>query len=257
MNTFQEFKSLHEQSAPLHIGNVWDVSSTMIFENKNYKALGTSSAAIATSLGYEDGEEMSFDELIQVVKTITAKTSLPLTVDLEGGYSRNPEEISKNIMRLYELGIVGVNLEDSIVTSGSRQIVNANKFSETIKMIKNYLTEKEVEVFLNIRTDFYLMGLDNPLKETILRVMLYEAAGADGIFVPCVTDEEDIKEIVKNTAVPLNVMTMPTLPSFQKLQQLGVKRISTGPFIYNKISEYFSNMLETIDEHQSFNPIFK
>jgi len=257
MNTFQEFKSLHEQNVPLHIGNVWDVSSAMMLENKNYKALGTSSAAIAMSLGYEDGEEMSFDELVQIVEAIITKTSLPLTVDIEGGYSRNSEEISKNIMRLYELGVVGVNLEDSIVINEKRQIVNATEFSETIKIIKNDLSEKRAKIFLNIRTDFFIMGLDNPLKETILRVMLYEAAGADGIFVPCVTDEEDIKEIVKNTALPLNVMTMPTLPSFQKLQQLGIKRISTGPFIYNKVSEYFNNMLETIDKRQSFKPIFE
>jgi len=257
MNTFQEFKSLHEQSAPLYIGNVWDVSSAMMLENKNYKALGTSSAAIATSLGYEDGEEMSFDELVQVVKTITAKTSLPLTVDLEGGYSRDPEEVSKNIMRLNELGAVGVNLEDSVVIDGNRQIVDATEFSKTIKMIKKYLTEKGAEIFLNVRTDFYIMGLENPLKETLLRSTLYEKAGADGIFVPCVTDEEDIKEIVKDITIPLNVMTMPTLPSFQKLQQLGVKRVSAGPFIYNKVSEYFNNMLEAIDERQSFNPIFE
>lgn len=257
MNTFQEFKSLHEQNALLYIGNVWDVSSTMILENKNYKALGTSSAAIAASLGYEDGEEMSFEELVQVVKTITAKTSLPLTVDLEGGYSRDVEEISKNIMRLNELGAVGVNLEDSIVIDGNRQIVDATEFSTTIKEIRKHLTEKGAEIFLNVRTDFYIMGLENPLKETLLRSTLYEAAGADGIFVPCVTDEEDIKEIAKNITVPLNVMSMPALPSFQKLQELGVKRVSTGPFIYNKISEYFNNMLEAIDEHQSFDPIFE
>lgn len=257
MNIFQEFKSQHEQSSPLYIGNVWDVSSSVMLENKNYKALGTSSAAIATSLGYEDGEEMSFDELVQVVETITARISLPLTVDLEGGYSRNPEEISKNIMRLNELGVVGVNLEDSIVIDGNRQIVDATEFGKTIKEIKKYLAEKGAEIFLNVRTDFYIMGLENPLKETLLRSTLYEKAGADGIFVPCVTDEEDIKEIVKNITVPLNVMTMPTLPSFQKLQQLGVKRVSTGPFIYNKVSEYFNNMLEAIDECQSFNPIFE
>lgn len=257
MNTFQQFKNQHEQSSPLYIGNVWDVSSTMMLENKNYKALGTSSAAIATSLGYEDGEEMSFDELVQVVETITARTSLPLTVDLEGGYSRDPEEISKNIMRLNELGAVGVNLEDSIVIDGNRQIVDATEFSKTIKVIKKCLAEKGTEIFLNVRTDFYIMGLENPLEETLLRSTLYEQAGADGIFVPCVTDEEDIKEIVKNITVPLNVMTMPTLPSFQKLQQLGVKRVSAGPFIYNKINEYFNNMLEAIDKRQSFDPIFE
>ncbi len=257
MNTFQKFKSQHEQSSPLYIGNVWDIASTMMLKNKNYKALGTSSAAIAASLGYEDGEEMSFDELVQVVKTITARTSLPLTVDLEGGYSRDPAEISKNIMRLSELGAVGVNLEDSIVVDGNRKIVDAIEFSKTIKVIKKCLKDKGAEIFLNVRTDFYIMDLENPLKETLLRSALYEKAGADGIFVPCVTDEKDIKAIVTNITVPLNVMTMPTLPSFQKLQRLGVKRVSTGPFIYNKINEYFGNIIEAIDESQSFNPVFE
>ena len=101
------------------------------------------------------------------------------------------------------------------------------------------------------------MGLDNPLKATLLRSTLYEKAGADGIFVPCVTDEEDIKEIVGNISIPLNVMAIPTLPSFQNLQQLGVKRVSTGPFIYNKINEYFNNRLDAIHAHQSFDPIFE
>lgn len=257
MNTFQEFKSQHEQNTPLYIGNVWDVSSAMMLENKNYKALGTSSAAIATSLGYEDGEEMSFDELIQVVEAIIARTSLPLTVDIEGGYSRNPEEISKNIMRLNELGVIGINLEDSIVLDGNRQIIDATEFGKTIIEIKKHLAKSKAETFLNVRTDFYIMGLENPLKETLLRATLYEKAGADGIFVPCVTEEEDIKEIVENITIPLNVMTMPALPSFQKLQQLGVKRVSMGPFIYNKINEYFNNILDEIDEHQSFSPIFQ
>jgi 2-methylisocitrate lyase-like PEP mutase family enzyme len=257
MNTFQKFKNQHEQNNPLYIGNVWDVNSAVILENKNYKALGTSSAAIATSLGYDDGEEMSFNELVQVVKTIIARTSLPLTVDLEGGYSRNPEQICKNIMQLNELGVVGVNLEDSVVIDGERQIVDATEYSNTIKVIKKLLTEEGIEIFINVRTDFYIMGLDNPLKATLLRSTLYEKAGADGIFVPCVTDEEDIKEIVSNISIPLNVMAMPTLPSSQNLQQLGVKRVSTGPFMYNKINEYFNNRLDAIHEYQSFDPMFE
>lgn len=257
MNTFQKFKNQHEQNNPLYIGNVWDVNSAIILENKNYKALGTSSAAIATSLGYDDGEEMSFNELVQVVKTIIARTSLPLTVDLEGGYSRNPEQICKNIMQLNELGVVGVNLEDSLVIDGERQIVDATEYSNTIKVIKKLLTEEGIEIFINVRTDFYIMGLDNPLKATLLRSTLYEKAGADGIFVPCVTDEEDIKEIVSNISIPLNVMAMPTLPSSQNLQQLGVKRVSMGPFMYNKINEYFNNRLDAIHEYHSFDPIFE
>ncbi len=257
MNSFQEFKILHTHKVPLHIGNVWDANSAIMLENRGYKAIGTSSAAIAASLGYEDGEQISFDELFHVIKTIKDKTSLPLTVDLEAGYSRDPNKICKNIISLNELGVVGVNLEDSIVIRGNRQIVDGNEFSETIRFIKNHLVKKRIEVFLNIRTDFYIMDLENALKETMNRSKLYEKSGADGVFVPCLTDEKDIKKIVENTSIPVNVMAVPNLPIFSKLQQLGVKRVSSGPFFYNTVNKYFSDMLEAIDAHQSFSPVFE
>ena len=122
MNNFQKFKILHTQKAPLHIGNVWNANSAIMLENNGYQALGTSSAAIAASLGYEDGEQMNFDDLLQVIKTIKDKTSAPLTVDIEAGYSRDPGIICENIMKLSDLGVVGINFEDSIVISGNRQI---------------------------------------------------------------------------------------------------------------------------------------
>jgi 2-methylisocitrate lyase-like PEP mutase family enzyme len=254
MTIFQDFKMLHKQNVPLYIGNVWDVNSAIMFERKGYKAIGTSSAAIAASLGYKDGENMSFEALFHIVRDIKAKTSLPLTVDLEAGYSRDSNTISRNIIRLSNLGIVGVNLEDSIVIGDNREAVDKNEFSETIKSIKYDLKEKEV--FLNIRTDCFIMGLENALTQTIMRSVLYEAAGADGLFVPCVTHENDIRKIVGSISIPVNVMAMSNLPNFSKLQQLGVKRISSGPFLYNKINEYFDGLLEAIDEHQSFSPVF-
>lgn len=257
MTTFQKFKLLHQNDTPLFIGNVWDVNSAIVSQNKGYKAIGTSSAAVAMSLGYEDGEEMSFHELLFIVKSIKAKTTVPLTVDLEAGYSRDPNEISKNIISLSELGVVGINLEDSVVKNGNREIVDAGEFSETIKLIKAYLKEERTNVFLNIRTDSFIMELDNPLEQTIERSILYEKAGADGLFVPCVTDEEDIKNIVNSTALPVNVMAMPDLSTFSKLQKLGVKRISSGPFLYNQMNKYFSDLLGAIDTHQSFSPMFK
>lgn len=256
MTIFQEFKMLHKQDILLCIGNVWDVNSAIMLENKGYKAIGTSSAAIAASLGYEDGENMSFEELFYIIRKIKAKTSLPLTVDLEAGYSRDSNQISKNIISLSDLGVVGVNLEDSIVINGNRKIVDANEFSETIKLIKADLKEKGVEAFLNIRTDCFIMGLENALKQTIMRGALYEVAGADGLFVPCVTNEKHIRKIVESTSIPVNVMAMSNLPTFSNLQKLGVKRISSGPFLYNKINEYFGDILNDIGGCQSFNPIF-
>lgn len=256
MNAFQEFKKLHGQSDPLYIGNVWDVNSALLFEKMGYKAIGTSSAAIAASLGYKDGEVMSFDELLHVVETIKSRTSLPLTVDLEAGYSRDAKEILKNIVQLCKLGVAGINLEDSVVDGGNRRMVDAKEFSETIRFLKSRLLEEGFHIFFNIRTDFFVMGLDNPLKETIARVMLYEKSGADGIFVPCVTDENDIQKIVNSVSLPVNVMAMPNLPVFSTLQELGVKRVSMGPFFYNRMNEWFCHMVESVNEHQSFAPMF-
>ncbi len=257
MNNYQIFKQLHEQNTPLYIGNVWDVNSALMHQKAGYKALGTSSAAIAESLGYEDGENMPFDALLYLVKAITQKTSCPLTVDIEAGYSRDTQQIIEHIIQLNEVGAVGINLEDSIVTQGNRAIVHSSEFSETIKIIKHRLTEKGVNMFLNIRTDSFIMGLEKPLEASIARATLYEESGADGIFIPAITHEKDIEQCVKSVSILVNVMTMPNLPNFQTLQTLGVKRVSMGPFIYNKMNEHLNDTLEKINKHQSFDSLFK
>ncbi len=256
MDRFQGFKLLHEQKSPLLIGNVWDVQSALMFERVGYKALGTSSAAIASSLGYEDGEQIIFDELHAIVKSITAKVAIPLTVDIEAGYSREANKIIENIVLLSQEGVIGVNLEDSIVEDGTRKLVDSKSFSETVESIKRHLVENDIDVFLNIRTDPYVIGLDNPLKKSIARAKLYEEAGADGIFVPCIVDENDIKRLVDSVSLPLNVMAMPDLPSFSILERIGVKRISMGPFVHNKINENLKYILGEIKGKQSFNCLF-
>ncbi len=253
MDRFQEFKQLHEKKSPLLIGNVWDVQSALMFERLNFKALGTSSAAIAGSLGYEDGEQMSFAELHTVVKSITSKVSTPLTVDIEAGYSRETNKIIENIVLLSQLGVIGVNLEDSIVKDGNRQLVDAKSFSKTIESIKRHLLENAINIFLNIRTDPYIIGLDNPLNESIARAKLYQEAGADGIFVPCILDKKDIKCLVGSVSLPVNVMAIPNLPNFSVLEEMGVKRISMGPFVYSKINENLKYILGEIKDKQAFN----
>ena len=86
---------------------------------------------------------------------------------------------------------------------------------------------------------------------------MYEEAGADGIFVPCITNEKDIKQVVEATNLPVNVMTMPDLPIYSVLTELGVKRISMGPFVYNNLMEKFEKTIAGIIKNQSFNSLFK
>lgn len=256
MNKIEIFRKLHLSSEILHLGNVWDVQSALMFEKQNYKAIGTSSLAIANSLGYEDGENLSFNQLCEIVKQIISKVNIPLSVDIEGGYSRDIDKIIDNIIALYDIGVAGVNIEDSIVVNGDRHILPEKDFANILKNIKRALEQKNIDLFINARTDYFIMGLDNPLEETIKRVKLYEQNGAEGIFIPCVTDIEYIKKIVQSTDLPVNIMVMPELPSFDDLKQSGVRRISQGPFVYQSVINDFEKKLDSIDKCQSFSGLF-
>ncbi|VAW11560.1 Probable carboxyvinyl-carboxyphosphonate phosphorylmutase [hydrothermal vent metagenome] len=255
MDKFKIFKNLHYQNQPFLLGNVWNAQSALLFQRLRFKAIGTSSGAIATSLGYEDGEKMPFGDLLRIVKNIQSKIDIPLTVDIEGGYNRNIAELINNIIALQKLGVIGINIEDSI-TNTEREIVNAQIFGQTIQKIKSHLSRNNINIFLNVRTDFYIMGLENQFEETIKRIKIYEENGADGIFVPCIVQENEIKKVVESTALPLNVMCMPGLPNFKNLKKSGVKRISIGPFLYNDMIKKLENSINDIVDNQSFNSIF-
>lgn len=250
------FKALHNQDKPLLIGNVWDVPSTKTAERLNFQAIGTSSSAIATLLGYNDGEEMEFSELEYFVKRIAVNSNLPLSVDLESGYGRKPKEIVNHIKRLAEIGVVGINIEDSIVHK-VRVLIDADDFAKTLTAIQEQLVNENIDIFLNVRTDTFMLLQGNVIEETTKRIQLYQNAGANGIFTPCIENKSDIEEIVKCTFLPINVMCMPNLPDFETLAELGVKRISMGNFLFDKMYGQFEETVQTVLSHQSFNSIFQ
>lgn len=249
------FKILHENENPLLIGNVWDVASAKTAEELNFKAIGTSSGAIATMLGYQDGEEISFAEVEYLVGRISKATTLPLTVDLEAGYSRHPDKIVDHIERLVQLGVVGINLEDSLVHQ-KREILPAEAFADTLTKVCSQLTQKKIKVFMNVRTDTFLLGGANPIQQTIERAKKYAKAGADGLFVPGIEKEEDMEALIPKIDLALNVMCLPHLPPFETLKKLGVKRISMGNFVYNKMNKFLKMELEAIQMNESFQTVF-
>jgi len=250
-----KFNALHQQATPLLICNVWDVASAKTAEQLNFQAIGTSSAAIATMLGYEDGEEMAFDELLFIVKRIVACSKLPLTVDIEAGYSEDPLTTSTYIKALAEVGVVGINIEDSKV-SGTRALTSATSFAKYLSAITEQLVKDKISIFINVRTDTFLLGKEDALAETKKRAELYEIAGADGLFVPCITKEEDIQTLVCATKLPVNVMCMPDLPDFKSLSTLGVKRISMGNFLFDTLQSDLEQRLSHIQQANSFKPVF-
>ncbi|HEX8023256.1 isocitrate lyase/phosphoenolpyruvate mutase family protein [Mucilaginibacter sp.] len=255
-NRFKEFLALHHKTEPLQIGNVWNVQSAQVYDKLNFEAIGTSSAAVAGSLGFADGEEMSFDDYLFVIKRIAATTSALLTVDLEGGYGNSPEAICSNIIKLHDIGVVGINIEDSIVRDSQRSIVNANEFAMKLKQITELLVEADVQVFISVRADSFLLGLPNALEDALTRTKLYQDTGVHGLFFPCITQITDIEKVTALSRLPVNVMCMPGLPDFNELQNAGVKRISAGPFLNMNIYKSLESLIEKIAAENSFASLF-
>jgi 2-methylisocitrate lyase-like PEP mutase family enzyme len=117
------------------------------------------------------------------------------------------------------------------------------------------LSARNLSIFINIRCDTYILDVADKQKETARRLNIYETTGANGIFLPCIIDENDIGEAVSRTRLPLNVMCVPGLPGFAKLNQLGVKRVSMGPFLFNKIYGTISDLARRIYDDKNFSSI--
>jgi len=254
-SNYQIFKQLHYHQEPLLLPNAWDAKSAKTFQDSGFETVGTSSAAVANALGYDDGEHIPFHELLFVVQRICRSTNLLVSVDMEGGYSRSPSQICENIDRLSQLGVVGINLEDSI-NDGQSRLLDASSCSKTIEQITSFCLNQKIDIFLNLRTDTYLLNIENRFEKTLERIDVYEKAGVDGVFIPCLTNLEEMHLFCQSTALPINVMCMPDLPSFPELSKAGIKRISMGPFMFEFLSKQQLLASSRIQRESSFQPLF-
>jgi 2-methylisocitrate lyase-like PEP mutase family enzyme len=252
----EKFKELHSQKELLLLPNAWDARSAIMLQECKYPAIATSSAAVATSLGYDDGEKMSFVDYLFVVRRMLASIKIPLTVDIETGYGENDEEIAINVCRLAELGVAGINIEDSIIDETGRILNDPTAFAKTINHIKATLRSKDLDLFINVRCDTHILNVADKQKETIRRIGIYNSSLADGIFIPCIIDEEEIAEAVSHSKLPINVMCIPNLSALDALNALGVKRVSMGPFMFQKVYASIDKVTKDITSSRTFTPLF-
>lgn len=255
MKSFEHFLSLHYQTAPLLMGNIWDVQSAKVFDSNGFQAIGTSSAAVAHSFGYADGEQIPFDLIVQLAKRVVEVVDIPLSVDMEGGFGRTTAAICQNVQRLHDVGVVGINIEDS-QPGTARTLQQAHVFAKTLEGITHTLSAQNARVFINVRTDGFLLGVPQALSETLERIRLYENTGVHGIFVPCIEKPHDIKTVAGDTRLPINVMCMPNLPSFGELYELGARRISMGNSFHQFMLKETERHLRVITQNQSFHSLF-
>lgn len=214
------FAALHGGPGILALSNAWDAASAKAFELAGAPAIATTSAGVANVLGYADGEHVPFDELLFLVRRIVATVAIPVSVDLEAGFGTTPADVAENVAAVVDAGGVGVNLEDG---AGSPQAL--------VQKIAAVRTRVGTRVFVNARTDVWLRGLAAPesrFDEAIRRLRAYEAAGADGLFVPGLADAPTLARLVAAVGRPVNVLAGVGVPPVPELARLGVRRVSVG-----------------------------
>jgi len=237
----QTFRRLHEGGL-LVLPNAWDAGTARLIESLGAKAIATSSAGVAWSHGYADGDLLPVPKLLATVEEIVRVVRVPVTVDVEGGYSAEADAVADVVARGLEAGAVGINIEDG---AGSPDVLSAK-----IERAKEAAARLGVDLFVNARTDVYLRSLAPPerrIEECLARAERYRGAGADGIFVPGITDAAEIREIAAAARLPLNVLARPGLPRATELEALGVRRLSAGSgvaqAVYGQISALASEFL--------------
>lgn len=247
--TYDDFKSLHDQKNPLMLYNCWDVASAKAIEQAGSKAIATSSFSMAKAWGYSDGEQLSFEHLLWMISRIVEQVAIPLTVDIEGGYAVDEDALAHNMEQLFRLDICGINFEDQKVNHPNDELWETSEQSQRIRTIQQVAAKLHKRVFINARTDIFFKNTKHSMdlvNEAIERTYAYAEAGAEGIFIPGLSDRNLIGHFVQKSPLPVNVMVMDGMISNHELQELGVKRISYGPHSYFETQHILQENARTV-----------
>ncbi|HEY6385962.1 MAG TPA: isocitrate lyase/phosphoenolpyruvate mutase family protein [Candidatus Acidoferrum sp.] len=226
----EELRKLHHGPRILALPNAWDVVSARILEEVGHPAIATSSAAVAFSLGYPDGQRISRREMLDAVARISRAVRVPVTADLESGYGKTREEIADFTKAMVAAGAVGLNFEDVTGDDESTHVELVLQVKK-IHAIRETAAAMGVPVVINARTDIYLMPIGpeaTRFERTVERLRAYRSAGADCLFVPGLCNRETIAKLVKALSAPLNILASPGCPSLDELEKMGVARVSAG-----------------------------
>ncbi|WP_239149428.1 isocitrate lyase/phosphoenolpyruvate mutase family protein [Streptomyces sp. SID12501] len=218
------FAALHHHDEPLLLPNAWDHASAVLLATQGFAAIGTTSLGVAAAVGLPDGTAATRDHTLQLALNLGTEDFL-LSVDAEGGFSEDPVQVGEFARKLSVVGAVGINLEDGLGPAGLH--------AEKIAAVK----AAAPALFVNARTDTHWLGdrrSPTLARDTMTRLDAYQQAGADGVFVPGLTDPDQIAALVRSLGVPLNILYSPTGPTVARLADLGVRRISLGSLLYRR-----------------------
>jgi 2-methylisocitrate lyase-like PEP mutase family enzyme len=237
---FETFAALHVPGNPIILYNIWDVGSALTVVRAGGKALATGSHPVADANGWPDGQNVPIDFALANAERIVAAVDVPLTVDFEGGYGSEPDEVGHNVARLAATGAVGCNFEDQVI--GGEGLHPLDLQVRKIAAIRKAVGD---QFFINARTDLFLKTQtydDALIDQVVERGKAFADAGASGFFVPRLADPSQIERIVREVPLPLNVIAFPGAPDKQVWADAGVARISHGPFPHRALMAKFEEM---------------
>jgi 2-methylisocitrate lyase-like PEP mutase family enzyme len=223
------FHALHAGPAPaiLVLPNAWDAVSAALMSDAGAQAVATSSAGVAWAHGYPDGDALPVDKLLVAISEIARVIPVPLTADIEGGYSDDLAALAGTVTGVIDAGAAGINLEDGLR--------DPELHARKLEAARRAADRAGVKLFINARVDVYLHRLAEGAAaeaETLRRAELYRTAGADGIFVPGLAEAAAIGRLASAIALPLNVMSRAGVPPAAELRKLGVRRLSSATGLF-------------------------
>ncbi len=235
MDKFETFAALHVPGDPVVLYNIWDVGSAQAVVAAGTKALATGSHPVADAMGFADGQGVPINLALANAKRIVDAVDLPVTVDFEGAYSDDPDEGAANVVRLAETGAIGCNFEDQVI--GGEGLHPVELQVRRIQAIRRAVGDR---FFINARTDLFLKTQtwdDALVKQGIERGKAYADAGASGFFVPRISEAAHIERVVREVPLPLNAIAFPGAPPKSEWANVGVARISHGPFPHRALMQ--------------------
>lgn len=227
----ERLRQLHLAPRLLVLPNAWDVASAKVIEAAGASAVATSSAGVAYALGYPDGQRISREEMLDMVRRIAAAVQVPVSADVEAGYGDTEEAASATARAVVAAGAVGMNLEDS---GESGELLALDLQLARIRAVRSASEAAGVPLVLNARTDAFAaraLAGEARVGEAVRRGNAFLAAGADCVFVPFVSDQEIIARLAREIRGPLNILASPASPPLGDLERIGVRRVSVGSTI--------------------------
>ena len=226
----EAFRAMHDRSRILVLPNAWDAMSARVIEAAGARAIATTSAGVAFSVGYPDGEAIPRDEMIAALARIARVVTVPVSADIESGFAHDPRELVETVRRVIDAGAVGINLEDQ-VHEGAPSLYDLDAAVQRVRAAREAADLSGIPIVINARTDVYLLAIGEAatrFDHAVRRANAYRKAGADCLFIPAVTRRADIERIVPALEGPLNLLAFAGIPTIPELERLGVARLSVG-----------------------------